>query len=277
MVYLVTGANGFLGRGIVKQLLDKGNAVIATDFSTQLVDPRAQRVDCDLFALEEPWEHFGKPDVLLHLAWRNGFVHNDACHMEDLPRHCAFMEKMFAAGVKRAAVMGSMHEIGFYEGSVDENTKCQPQNLYGIAKNALHQACLLYAQKYQAKLQWLRAFYIVSNDTHGSSIFSKLAKAAVEGQESFPFTMGQNQYDFIDYPEFCRQVAAAVGQERFCGTINICSGRPQTLAQRVEAFIKENGFVIQLCYGVYPDRPYDSKAIWGNDRIIGEVMESYGA
>lgn len=277
MVYLVTGANGFLGRGIVKELLDKGNKVIATDFSTQLVDERAKCLDCNLFALEDPYQYFGKPDVLIHLAWRNGFVHNDSSHMEDLPHHCAFMEKMFTGGLKRAAVMGSMHEIGFYEGSIDENTKCEPQNLYGIAKNALRLACQFYAQKYQAKLQWLRAFYIVSNDTHGSSIFSKIAKAHAQGQDSFPFTMGQNQYDFINYPDFCRQVAAAVQQDKYDGIINICSGRPQTLAQRVEAFIQENGFSIRLCYGVYPDRPYDSKAVWGNDRIISEVMESYGS
>lgn len=29
----------------------------------------------------------------------------------------------------------------------------------------------------------------------------------------FPFTLGQNQYDFIDYPDFCAQVAAVVGQK----------------------------------------------------------------
>ena len=31
MKILVTGANGFLGRGVVKQLLDDGMEVIATD------------------------------------------------------------------------------------------------------------------------------------------------------------------------------------------------------------------------------------------------------
>ena len=37
MKILVTGANGYLGRGIVKAILDKGAEVIATDFSTHLV------------------------------------------------------------------------------------------------------------------------------------------------------------------------------------------------------------------------------------------------
>ena len=49
------------------------------------------------------------------------------------------------------------------------------------------------------------------------------------------------------------------------GIINICSGKPEKLADRVERFIKENGYRIKLQYGAFPDRPYDSKAIWGND------------
>lgn len=50
--------------------------------------------------------------------------------------------------------------------------------------------------------------------------------------------MGVNQWDFIDYNEFCLQVAAAVEQDDVNGVINICSGRPEKLAERVERFIK---------------------------------------
>ena len=95
-----------------------------------------------------------------------------------------------------------------------------------------------------------------------------------EGKTEFPFTLGQNQYDFIDYPDFCAQVAAVVGQKNEQGIINICSGKPEKLADRVERFIKENGYRIKLQYGAFPDRPYDSKAIWGNDTKIRKIMEN---
>lgn len=82
MKILVTGANGYLGQGVVKALLDNGHNVVATDFKTTYVDDRAEKVDGDLFSVEEPYIYFGKPDVLLHLAWRDGFVHYQTMKIE---------------------------------------------------------------------------------------------------------------------------------------------------------------------------------------------------
>ena len=164
-------------------------------------------------------------------------------------------------------------EIGFYEGSIDENTPANPQSLYGIAKNALRQGITVLQKSHSFLLQWIRGFYIVGNVERGSSIFSKLAQAEKRGEKTFPFTMGTNQFDFIDYDEFCKQVTAVVMQERVNGIINCCSGNPMRLGERVEQFLAENHFQIKLQYGAFPDRLYDSKAVWGDSRKIEAIMK----
>ena len=271
---LVTGANGYLGQGIVRSILNNGHCVVATDFNTQFVDERAERIACNLFEVDNPYSFFGEPDVLLHLAWRDGFVHYSSAHIEDLPKHYAFIKKMVDGGIQQVAVMGSMHEIGFFEGSINESTPCHPTTPYGIAKNALRDLTQMLCKQKNIVFQWLRGYYIVGNSKFGSSIFSKITAAVDEGKTEFPVTFGQNQYDFIDYPDFCAQVAAVVGQKNEQGIINICSGKPEKLADRVERFIKENDYRIKLQYGAFPDRPYDSKAIWGNDTKIRKIMEN---
>ena len=271
---LVTGANGYLGQGIVRSILNNGHCVVATDFNTQFVDERAERIACNLFEVDNPYSFFGEPDVLLHLAWRDGFVHYSSAHIDDLPKHYAFIKKMVDGGIQQVVVMGSMHEIGFFEGSINESTPCHPTTPYGIAKNALRDLTQMICKQKNIVFQWLRGYYIVGNSKFGSSIFSKITAAVDEGKTEFPFTLGQNQYDFIDYPDFCAQVAAVVGQKNEQGIINICSGKPEKLADRVERFIKENGYRIKLQYGAFPDTPYDSKAIWGNDTKIRKIMEN---
>lgn len=274
MKVLVTGANGYLGTGIVNAILNKGNQVVAADFSVDRIDERAERISCNLFEIEDPFNFFGKPDVLLHLAWRDGFVHYSNAHIEDLPKHYLFIQRMAEAGCKQIAALGSMHEIGFFEGSINENTPCHPITPYGIGKDALRNLTQMVCKKNSAVFQWLRGYYIVGNSKFGNSIFSKITAAVEEGKDEFPFTLGQNQYDFIDYDIFTEQVASVVSQSKVCGVINICSGKPEKLADRVERFIKENGYSIKLKYGAFPDRPYDSKAVWGDSSKIEEIMRS---
>ncbi len=270
---LITGANGYLGQGIVKRLLDAGGRVVAADFETEHVDERAEKYSCNLFEISNPYEYFGKPDVLLHLAWRDGFVHYSDMHINDLPKHYKFVKTFAESGIKKIAITGSMHEIGFFEGSIKADTPCNPITPYGIAKNALRNLTEMICKKNNVEFQWLRGYYIVGNSRYGSSIFSKIMEFAEAGKKEFPFTKGLNQFDFIDYREFCEQIAAVVMQDRINGIINICSGRPERLADRVERFIKEEGYDIRLQYGAFPDRPYDSKAVWGDNSKIKEIMK----
>ena len=274
MRVLVTGANGYLGRGVVEALLNKGVNVIATDRLIDRIDTRAIRIQADIFTVENPYDYFYKPDILLHMAWRDGFEHYSESHIEDLFKHFTFIKTLLENGVSQFIGMGSMHEIGFFEGSIDESTPCNPITPYGIGKNTLRELTELLCNQKNIIFQWLRGFYIVSNDSIGNSIFSKIIQATQKNQLTFPFTLGQNQYDFIDYDVFCEQVSQVVIQKKVQGIINICSGYPEKLSDRVERFIKENNLNIVLEYGKFPDRPYDSKALWGNNEKINYILKN---
>ena len=273
MKILVTGANGYIGTGVVKVLLSLNQEVIATDFSVDGIDSRAKAIAGNIFEIDNPYEYFGKPDVVLHLAWRNGFVHNAETHLGDLPNHFSFLSKMAESGIKKIVALGSMHEIGFWEGRIKADTPCNPMSLYGISKNALRESLELVCKQKNTMFQWIRGYYIVGNSEKGASIFSKITAAEKERKIKFPFTTGKNQYDFIDYDEFCKQIANVAINNEVLGIINCCSGVPESLASRVERFIKDNHYKIKLNYGAFPDRPYDSLAVWGDNSKIQEILK----
>ena len=250
-----------------------GADVLAADFSFDGVDERAQRVETPIFSgLEDIYEQMGKPDVCIHLAWRNGFVHNADSHIEDLPNHYTFLKNMIEGGLKHVVVMGTMHEVGYWEGAIDENTPTNPLSLYGIAKNALRQMVELLAKKSEVCFQWTRGYYIIGDDIKSNSIFSKIVQAEQAGNKKFPFTTGKNLYDFISLEELAKEIACVSLQTEVNGIINCCTGKPVSLAEQVESFIKEHNFKIRLEYGAYPDRAYDSPGVWGDAKKIQQIM-----
>lgn len=273
---LVTGANGYVGSHVVQEALDLGYEVLAADFTFDCVDPRASRITTPIFSGNENiYQELGSPDICIHLAWRNGFIHNDDSHLLDLANHYIFIKNMIAGGVKSLAIMGTMHEVGYWEGPIDEFTPTNPTSLYGIAKNALKQTVFSMISNYDVSVKWLRAFYIMGDDAKNNSIFSKILKAEEDGQEEFPLNSGKNKYDFIRVEELAKQIVVAATQQKIDGIINCCTGVPLSLGEKVEMFIKENNFKIKPKYGAFPDRPYDSPEVWGDVTKIQKILEEF--
>lgn len=272
---LVTGACGYIGRHVVAELLRQGHRVIASDFSNLGLPEGVEFTDYPIFdGSPDIYDKLGRPDALIHLAWKHGFIHNSSAHMEELSKHIIFLNHMADAEIWSISVMGSMHEVGYWEGAISADTPCNPLSQYGIAKNALRQSMMRYTEGKNVNFHWLRAFYIFGDDENGSSIFAKLQQAVKDGKTTFPFTSGKNCYDFIHIDELAKQIVAASLQEQVNGIINVCSGKPKMLAEQVEGYIKDNRLPITLEYGKFPDRPYDSPAIWGDNTNITQILSA---
>jgi nucleoside-diphosphate-sugar epimerase len=276
-VVAVTGANGYIGRHVVDALIDQGAEVIAVDLVLEGINSQANQLKMDIFSdFDHIYSRLGSPDICLHLAWKDGFLHNSDAHMEGLSGHYEFIRSLKNSGIKQVAVMGTMHEIGYHEGVIDENTPCNPINMYGIAKDALRKSLLLMAQQTGLIVQWLRAFYIYGDDEKNHSIFTKILQAEKKGQLSFPLNSGKNKYDFIHIEDLARMIAACVLQNELAGIINCCTGQPVSLAEKVESFLIDQNLKIRPEYGAFPDRPYDSPAIWGDSARIVQIMNRIG-
>jgi len=274
---LISGANGYIGSHVVNAVIKlfPQCKVTALDFNRNNINPAAEFISVNILQeAENPelYQKLGRPDNIIHLAWQDGFNHKADSHLDNLAAHYHFLKNMIDSGVESVSVMGSMHEIGYYEGCVDEQTPCNPLSLYGISKNALRQALTVYTENKPVSFKWLRAYYITGDDSKNKSVFAKICELAQEGKKTFPFTDGTNKYDFIDVETLAEYIVKAALQSKVNGVINVCSGQPVSLKDKVEEYILSHHFNIRPEYGVFPLRKYDSPAIWGNADKINQIM-----
>ena len=275
---LVTGCNGYIGKSVVDCLLNKGKKVIGLTRTSKVERDHPNGVFLKMnFSDWDECHHIkhGHPDSCVHLAWRNGFHHQSTTHYDDLISHLNFIKKIIELGVSNIAIIGTAHEIGNYNGSVDESTPTYPMNPYGIAKDFLRNAILAYAETKNVKIKWLRVYYMFGDDERNNSVFTKLIHAEKQGKSSFDMNSGENLYDFIHVEKLSEQIFMAVDQDEVTGIINCCSGKPVALKTMLEQFIKAKNMKIIAEYGKYPERPYDSKAIWGNPNKINYITSKY--
>ena len=91
---------------MVKELLDLGHEVVAVDICESGIDDRAVYKNVDIFADDaDIYEKLMEPELCIHMAWKDGFVHNSAEHMKNVSKHYLFLCNLIDKGCSNIAVM----------------------------------------------------------------------------------------------------------------------------------------------------------------------------
>jgi len=274
----LTGASGFIGRHVLRELLERDIAVVAiTRDNTQLAEfeGRVQIVEFDLANVgEHTFDHLGRPDVLLHLAWDGLPSYRSLYHFEhELPRQYNFLHQMVAQGLRSLVVTGTCFEYGMQSGPLTEDEKTRPANPYGFAKDVLRQQLEYLKQQRSYSFTWARLFYTYGEGQPETSLLPQLKKAVAQGVQQFNMSGGEQLRDYLPIGDVARYLVILALKQQDIGLINICSGKPQSVRGLVEQWLVENNWDIKLNLGHYPYPDYEPMAFWGERHKLNAVLE----
>jgi nucleoside-diphosphate-sugar epimerase len=276
MKVLVTGASGFIGSQVARQLLAQGCevAVLAVpdddlirlqDVAERLTVLRVDMMDNEkLPVLLAEW----KPEACVHLAWyvEPGKYLDSLLNTSTLAASLRLMETLAGVGCAHFVGAGTCFEYLWNSGWLHEDGPTDPQTLYAAAKLSLCLTGKQLARQLGMKFAWGRIFYLYGPTEDERRAVPALYKALLAGKE-FAATTGMQVRDYLHVEDvaagFCTLVTK--GAE---GIYNIGSGVPVTMRRLMQTAGEIVGRADLIRFGAYPDRPQDPPFICADARKL---------
>ena len=283
MKLLVSGATGFIGNYVIKELLKSNDIeVIATSLDPitkvrnkewfKAVKYKAQ----DLNEVKENYfAFFENPDLLIHLSWQGLPNYNELFHIErNLYTNYNFIKNMIENGLKNLNVIGTCLEYGMQEGSLSEEMPTNPITAYGLGKDTLRKFIEELKKKYEFTFKWIRLFYIYGKGQSPNSIISQLDQALKNNEDVFNMSKGDQLRDYLQVEKVADYIVQISLQNKINGIINCCSGKPISIKNLVKAHLKKRNKTIELNLGYYPYPDYEPMAFWGDTKKLNSIIKN---
>ena len=280
MKIAITGATGFIGQHVRNVLAKTDNDVVLVVRYVERVGDKSAReeiVAADLSQARTDWfELFGRPDVVLHLAWGGLPNYMDDYHVDvELPTQLRFLTALINSGLKKLVVTGTCYEYGISRGALSEDQETNPNTPYGIAKDRLRKELFELRSTQHFDLTWARIFYPYGEGQSESSIYSQLTRAISNNEKEFAIGSGTQMLDFIQVTTVAKALLAFVTEIKGIGLINVGSGEPQTVIEFVERLICRFESNIVPKVGVINDREYESISFWSDNNLLDSLALSF--
>ena len=280
MKIAITGATGFIGQHVRNVLAKTDNDVVLVVRHVERVGDKSAReeiVAADLSQARTDWfELFGRPDVVLHLAWGGLPNYMDCYHVDvELPTQLRFLTALIKSGLKKLVVTGTCYEYGLSSGALSEDQETNPNTPYGIAKDRLRKELFELRSTQHFDLTWARIFYPYGEGQSERSIYSQLTRAISNNEKEFAIGSGTQMLDFIQVTTVAKALLAFVTEIKGIGLINVGSGDPQPVIEFVERLICRFESNIVPKVGVINDREYESISFWSDNNLLDSLALSF--
>jgi nucleoside-diphosphate-sugar epimerase len=279
MKVAVTGAGGFIGRHVLRELSKRGLQVLAVSRSGSNNDGFAQTgqiVELDIYnPLPAGMDILASADALIHLAWGGLPNYGSHHHFElELPRHYAFLKSVVERGLRSCLVAGTCLEYGMQSGALSEDAPTMPTTAYGIAKDALRRQLELLRETQPFSLTWARIFYLFGEGQPETSLYSQFIAAVRRNDSTFDMSGGEQLRDYMPVTDLAKMLVDRSVAQSNTGPINLCSGKPISVRRLVEEWRRDLGADIELNLGRFPYPDYEPMAFWGDRRKLDSIDDT---
>ncbi len=270
MKLLVTGSTGFLGRHLVRSLVDRDNRVSVvvredSTFDLSRFDSQAIDVHVHTGTTRQMVEIFERaaPECVVHLA-SNFVVRHSHDDIEPLITSnirfgVQLLEAMQTVGVSHIVSASTSWQ---YFGQ----STYRPVNLYAATKQAFEDLALYYEDAHNLLVTHMRLFDTYGPEDERAKLVPLLVRAARDGH-LLEMSPGDQLIDLVHVDDVSSAFVAAA--QRHCdglvsGTecFSVSSGHPISLREIVAVMEQSSGRTLNVRFGARPYREREVMVPW---------------
>jgi UDP-glucose 4-epimerase len=260
---LVTGGAGFIGKHLVRSLLEKGNAVTIFDnFSnstkesiSSLVEMGVKIIEGDITKPLETINAVKDQEAVIHLAAKISVSESISNPLETFRVNVDGTNNVLTAceknDVKKLIVSSSAAVYG--EGSLNvnltEESKTNPISPYGESKVMMEQKITQWESNHDIKCIILRFFniYGLGQSDEYAGVITKFIEKIVYNKPLEIFGDGFQVRDFVAIEDIISSIHNTMFHSK-SGTYNIASGKAITINNLAEQMILSSGKKLKIEY-----------------------------
>jgi nucleoside-diphosphate-sugar epimerase len=227
MKILITGADGFIGSNLCNLLLKEHKIIaISRKFNNLDMHKNLSCIQSEMSNYEGLDKIFEthKPDIVIHCAWMGGNSFKDVKEIwqsQNIVYSIDLLKLCSKYKVNHFIGFGTSSEYGDQTNKFDENTFCNPINMYGITKFSLKMIAEDFCQQNNIKFTWIRPVYTYGPKDVETRLMPKVIKTLLNNQD-LKLNSCQSVIDYLYIDDFVKAVESIIDNE-LQGIYIICS------------------------------------------------------
>lgn len=261
MRVFITGASGFIGSYLLRDLINAGHEILALKRPTtnlyRVADCQA-KVKWIEDSLPCDHELIGfKPEVIFHLAWK-GVSAVDRTDWSMQESNIQILQRMLdvaaRCGTKKFIGVGSQAEYGIFDRKVNEDFPANPNSAYGAIKYACLTILKTYCELHHIDWYWFRVFPCYGPTEDDNWLIPSLIKS-IYTSDHMDLTPGEQKLAYLYVGEVARAISSAISDNDVnTGVYNISSDNPVHLKELVTYIRDKVNPSFKLNFGTLPYR-----------------------
>ena len=241
---LITGANGFVGKILVKKLKKKKLNIflVLRKKKNYLNIKNNQVITCSLLDRDKIKNKLKKIKIhtVVHCAWQGvlGNQRNSRIQKQNIKIADNLINALDKKYLKKFIGLGSQAEYGLKNKTIKESDKTNPSTLYGKIKCSVRKNVNKFCSLNNIDFVWFRIFSSYGPNNDKKWLIPYLILKLIKKKKPL-LTPGEQIWNFIHVDDVCEAITKGIYKKNFEGTYNLAHSKNYLIKDVIKKIYKK--------------------------------------